>query len=152
MGPGRVQNGGVVSRFVLETKWPVWTLLDENKNQSSGMSIVGGHLCWADPDCCFVFIFNCGVGLSGRCSSGHVSKSVKWRLYHLTSGMAFRPQCSRGTEITSRARSLTRCYASLKLWCWRRFLRVLWRARRSNQSILKDINPEYSLEVLMLKL
>ena len=38
------------------------------------------------------------------------------------------------------------------LWCWRRFLRVSWIARRSNQSILKGINPEYSLEGLMLKL
>ena len=36
-------------------------------------------------------------------------------------------------------------------WCWRRLLRVPWRARRSNQSILKEINPEYSLEGLMLK-
>ena len=39
----------------------------------------------------------------------------------------------------------------LKLWCWRRPLRVPWTARRSNQSILKEINPEYSLEGLMLK-
>ena len=38
------------------------------------------------------------------------------------------------------------------LWCWRRLLRVSWTARRSNQSILKEISPEYSLEVLMLKL
>ena len=38
----------------------------------------------------------------------------------------------------------------LKLWCWRRLLRVPWTARRSNQSILKEINPEYSLEGLML--
>ena len=38
------------------------------------------------------------------------------------------------------------------LWCWRRLLRVPWTARRSNQSILKEINPEYSLEGLMLKL
>ena len=37
-------------------------------------------------------------------------------------------------------------------WCWRRFLRVPWTAKRSNQSILKEINPEYSLEGLMLKL
>ena len=42
---------------------------------------------------------------------------------------------------------------AFKRWCWRRvFLRVPWAARRSNQSILKEINPEYSLEVLMLKL
>ena len=41
---------------------------------------------------------------------------------------------------------------ALELWCWRRFLRVPWNARRSNQSILKENNPEYSLEGLMLKL
>ena len=41
---------------------------------------------------------------------------------------------------------------AFKLWCWKRFLRVPWIARRSNQSILKEINPEYSLEGLMLKL
>ena len=40
----------------------------------------------------------------------------------------------------------------IELWCWRRLLRVPWTARRSNQSILKEINPEYSLEGLMLKL
>ena len=38
------------------------------------------------------------------------------------------------------------------VWCWRRLLRLPWIARRSNKSILKEINPEYSLEVLMLKL
>ena len=41
---------------------------------------------------------------------------------------------------------------SFELWCWRRLLRVLWTARRSNQSILKEISSEYSLEGLMLKL
>ena len=41
---------------------------------------------------------------------------------------------------------------AFKLWCWRRCLRVPWTARRSNQSILKEISPEYSLEGLMLKL
>jgi len=41
---------------------------------------------------------------------------------------------------------------AFELWCWRRLLRVPWNARRSNQSILKDISPEYSLEGLMLKL
>ena len=39
-----------------------------------------------------------------------------------------------------------------ELWCWRRLLRVPWTARKSNQSVLKEINPEYSLEGLMLKL
>ena len=41
---------------------------------------------------------------------------------------------------------------AFELWCWRRLLRVTWTARRSNQSIIKEINPEYSLEGLMLKL
>ena len=41
---------------------------------------------------------------------------------------------------------------AFELWCWRRLLRVPWTARRSNQSILKEISPEYSLEWLMLKL
>ena len=41
---------------------------------------------------------------------------------------------------------------AFELWCWRRFLKVPWTARRSNQSILKEISPEYSLEGLMLKL
>jgi hypothetical protein len=41
---------------------------------------------------------------------------------------------------------------AFELWCWRRLLRVPWDARRSNQSILKEISPEYSLEGLMLKL
>ena len=41
---------------------------------------------------------------------------------------------------------------AFELWCWRRLFRVLWTARRSNQLILKEISPEYSLEGLMLKL
>ena len=41
---------------------------------------------------------------------------------------------------------------AFELWCWRRLLRVLWTARRSNQSILKEINPDYSLKEMKLKL
>ena len=41
---------------------------------------------------------------------------------------------------------------TFKLWCWRRLLRVSWKTRRSNQSILREINPKYSLEGQMLKL
>ena len=41
---------------------------------------------------------------------------------------------------------------AFELWCWRRLFRVIWIARKSNQSVLKEINPEYSLEGLMLKL
>ena len=52
-----------------------------------------------------------------------------------------------GTQKAERQRT-----DALELWCWRRFLRAPWTARRSNQSILKEISPEYSLEGLMLKL
>ena len=41
---------------------------------------------------------------------------------------------------------------AFELWCWRRLIKVSWTARRSNQSVLREINPEYSLEGLMLKL
>ena len=54
-----------------------------------------------------------------------------------------------GCEIIKKAEH-RRTY-TFELWCWRRFLRVPWTARRSNSSILKEINPEYSLEGLMLK-
>ena len=57
-----------------------------------------------------------------------------------------------GCEIWTAKKAECRRIVALELWCWRRLLRVLWTARRSNQSILKEINPEYSSEGLMLKL
>ena len=57
-------------------------------------------------------------------------------------------------ECESRTIKKAECQRTngFKLWCWRRLLRAPWTARRSNQSVLKEINPEYSLEGLMLKL
>ena len=46
----------------------------------------------------------------------------------------------------------SRGFDTFKLWCWRSLLKLLWTARISNQSLLREINPEYSLEGLMLKL
>ena len=48
--------------------------------------------------------------------------------------------------------NMSQVYQPSELWCWRKLLRLSWTARRSNQSILKEISPEYSLEGLMLKL
>ena len=58
------------------------------------------------------------------------------------------------TESENRTIKKAECQRidTFKLWCWRRFLRVSWTARRWNQPILREINPEYSLERLMLKL
>ena len=57
-----------------------------------------------------------------------------------------------GCEIWTINKAECRMIDAFELWCWRRLLRVPWTARRSNQSILKEINTEYSLEGLMLKL
>ena len=57
-----------------------------------------------------------------------------------------------GCESWTIKKAEHRRIGAFDLWCWRRLLRVPWTARRSNQSILKEISPEYSLEGLMLKL
>ena len=57
-----------------------------------------------------------------------------------------------GCEIWTIKKAESQKIDAFELWCWRRLLRVPWTARRSNQSILKEISPEYSLEGLMLKL
>ena len=57
-----------------------------------------------------------------------------------------------GCESWTIKKAKSRRIDAFELWCWRRFLRVPWTARRSNQSILKEISPGYSLEGLMLKL
>ena len=57
-----------------------------------------------------------------------------------------------GCEIWTVKKAEHQRIDAFKLWCWRRFLRVPWTVRRANQSILSEINPEYLLEGLMLKL
>ena len=70
---------------------------------------------------------------------------------HLVKAMIF-PVVIYGCESWTIKKAECQRIDALKLWCWRRLLRVPRTARRYNQSILKDINPEYSLEGLMLKL
>ena len=70
---------------------------------------------------------------------------------HLVKVMIF-PVLMDGCESWTIKKAEHRRIDAFELWCWRRILRVPWTARRSNQSILKEISPEYSLEGLMLKL
>jgi len=70
---------------------------------------------------------------------------------HLVKAMVF-PVVMYGGESWTIKKVECRRTDAFELWCWRRLLRVPWTARRSNQSILKEISPEYSLEGLMLKL
>ena len=70
---------------------------------------------------------------------------------HLVKAMVF-PVVMYGCESWTIKKAECRGIDAFELWCWRRLLRVSWTARRSNQSILKEISPEYSLERPMLKL
>ena len=70
---------------------------------------------------------------------------------HLVKAIAF-PVVMYGCDSWTIKKAECQRIDALELWCWRRLLRVPWTARRSNQSILKEISPEYSLERLMLKL
>ena len=70
---------------------------------------------------------------------------------HLVKAMAF-PVVRYGCESWTIKKAECQLIDAFELWCWRRLLRVPWTAGRSNQSILKEINPKYSLEGLTLKL
>ena len=70
---------------------------------------------------------------------------------HLVKVMVF-PVVMYGCESWTIKKAERQRIDAFKLWCWKRLLRVPWTARRCNQSILKEISPEYSLEGLMLKL
>ena len=70
---------------------------------------------------------------------------------HLVKAMVF-PVVRYGCETWTMKKAEPQRIAAFELWCWRRLLRVPWTARRSNQSILKEISPGYSLEGLTLKL
>ena len=70
---------------------------------------------------------------------------------HLVKAMVF-PVVTYGCESWTIKKAECRRVDAFELWCWRRLLRVRWTAKSSNQSILKEISPEYSLEGLMLKL
>ena len=70
---------------------------------------------------------------------------------HIVKSMVF-PVVMYGCENWTIKKAESQRIDAFELWCWRRLLKVSWTARRSNQSILKEISPEYSLEGLMLKL
>ena len=93
------------------------------------------------------------LGIKAMTNLGSILKSRDITLLtkvHLVKTMVF-PVVMYGCESWTIKKAEHRRMDIFELWCWRRLLRVLWTARRSNQSILKEINPEYSLEGLMLK-
>ena len=116
--------------------------------------ILGGSKITADGDCsheikrCLLFGRKAMTNLDSILKSRDITLPPK---VCLVKAMVF-PVVMYGCESWTIKKAERRRSDASKLWCWRRLLRVPWRARRSNQSILEKINPEYSLEGLMLKL
>ena len=88
------------------------------------------------------------TNLDSILKSRDITLSIK---VHLVKAMAF-PVVMYGCEIWTVRKAECRRIDAFELWCWRRLLRVPWTSRRSNQSILQEISPEYSLEGLRQKL
>ena len=116
--------------------------------------IFGGSKITADGDCSHE-ITRCL--LLGRKATTNLDSILKIRditlptKVHLVKAMVF-PVVTYGCESWTIKKAELQRIDAFELWCWRRLLSVPWTARRSNQSILKEISPEYSLEGLMLKL
>ena len=114
----------------------------------------GGSKITADGDCsheikrCLLFGRKVITNLDSILKSRDVTLPTK---VHLIKAMFF-PVVMYGCESWTIKEAECRRIDAFELWCWRRLLRVPWTPRRSNQSILKEISPEYSLEELMLKL
>ena len=104
-------------------------------------------LFWGAPKSLHMLTAAIKLNLDSILKSGDITLLTK---FCLVKAMAFPAVMYRYESWTIKAE----CWRidAFELWCWRRLLRVLWTARRSNLSILKEISPEYSLEGLMLKL
>ena len=115
--------------------------------------ILGGSKIAADGDCsheikrCLLLGRKVMTNLDSIFKSRDITLSTN---VHLVKAMVF-PVVMYGYESRTVKKAERRRIDAFELWCWRRVLRVPWTVRRSNQSILKEISPEYSLEGLMLK-
>ena len=116
--------------------------------------IWGGSKITADGDCSHEIKRHLLLGRKAMTNLDSILKSTDITLLTkicLVKAMVF-PVVMYGCESWTIKKAEHRRLDAFELWCWRRLLRVPWTARRSNQSILKEISPEYSLEGLMLKL
>ena len=113
-----------------------------------------GSKITADGDCsheikrCFLLGRKVMTNLDSISKSRDITLPTK---VHLVNAMVF-PVVMYGCESWTVMKAECRRIDAFELWCWRRLLRVPWTARRSNQSILKEISPECSLEGMILKL
>ena len=113
-----------------------------------------GSKITADGDCSHEFKRCLVLGRKAMTNLDSILKNRDITLptkVHLVKAMVF-PVVMYGHESCTIKKAEHRSIDAFELWCWRRLLRVPWGARRSNQSNLKEIRPEYSMEGLMLKL
>ena len=113
-----------------------------------GSKITVYHDCWHGIKRCLLLGRKAMTNLDSMLKSRDITLPKK---VHLVKAMAF-PVVMYGYESRTIKKAEHQKIDAFELWCWRKLLSVPWTARRSNQSILKEINPEYSLEGLMLKL
>ena len=114
----------------------------------------GGSKITADGDCsheikrCLLLGRKVMTNLDSILKNRDITLPTK---VHLVKAMVF-PVVMHGCESWTIKKDEQQRIDAFELWCWRRLLKVPWTARRSNQSILKEVSPEYSLEGLMMKL
>ena len=132
------------------TSWQI----DEEKMETVSDFIFLGSKISADGDCsqeikrCLLLGRKAMTNLDSMLKSRDITLLTK---VHIVKAMIF-PVVMYACERRTIKKAERRRIDAFELWCWRRLLRVPWTARRSNQSTVEDINPEYSLEELMLKL
>ena len=132
------------------TSWQI----DRETVETLADFIFGGSKITVDGDCshgikrCLLLGRKVTIKLDSIFKSRDITLSTK---VHIVKAMVF-PGVMYGCESWTIKKAEHQRIDAFELWCWRRLLRVPWTARQSNQSILKEISPEYSLEGLMLKL
>ena len=130
-----------------------WQIDGETVETVADFIFLGSKIT-ADGDCSHEIKRHLLLGRKAMTNLDSILKSRDITLLtkvHLVKGMVF-PVVMYGCESWTIKKAERWRIDAFELWCWRRVLRVPWSARRSNQSILKEISPEYSLEGLMLKL
>ena len=130
-----------------------WEMDGETVETVSDFTFLGSKIT-ADVDCSHEIKRRLLLGMKVMTNLDSILKSRDITLptkVHLVKAMVF-PVVVHGCESCTVKKAERRRIDAFKLWCWRRLLKVPWTARRSDQSILKEISPEYSLEGLMLKL
>ena len=123
-------------------------------NGNSDRFVFWGSKITVDGDCSHEIKRRLFLGRKAMIKLDSIFKSRDITLptkVHLVKAMVF-PVIMYGCESWTIKKIELRRTDAFELWCWRRLLRVPWTARRSNQSILKEMSPEYSFEGLMLKL